>query len=74
MEGTTNEFLRGSTASQREAWVWQLGPAGKLQRDAVLTYVNAQNDISDRHRWGAVGLLLVGLLVGFVGNVLSLCL
>jgi hypothetical protein len=34
--------------------------------------VRSQNDISDRRRWIAVGLLLVGLLVGFVGNVLSL--
>ena len=37
-----------------------------------MKYVTAQNDISDRRRWTAVALLLGGLLVGFVGNALSL--
>ncbi|WP_204080383.1 hypothetical protein [Mycobacterium riyadhense] len=52
--------------------VEQTGPAAAKQRRALLTYVTAQNDISDRRRWVAVGLLLGGLVVGFVGNVLSL--
>jgi hypothetical protein len=38
----------------------------------MVKYVTAQNDISDRRRWTAVALLSGGLLVGFVGNALSL--
>lgn len=72
MDNTYNEYVQASSANQREAWNWQTGPAGKLQRDAVVKYVTAQNDISDRRRWTAVGLLLSGLVLGFVGNVLSL--
>lgn len=67
-----HDLIRRADASQREAWVWQVGPAGKLQRDAVLNYVNAQNDISNRRRWTAVSLLVGGLVLGFVGNMLSL--
>ncbi len=50
----------------------QTGPAPAIQRRALLKYVTAQNDISNRRRWGAVVLLLLGLVVGLVGNVLSL--
>lgn len=39
---------------------------------ALVKYVTAQNDISNFRRWGAVALLLGGLVVGFVCNVLSL--
>jgi hypothetical protein len=46
-----------------------VGPALQLQRDALLAYLTNQNDISDRRRWTAVGLLLGGLVVGFIGNV-----
>jgi hypothetical protein len=60
------------TDSLGEAAVEQTGPAPAVQRKALLRYVTAQNDISDRRRWVPVGLLLAGLLVGFVGNVLSL--
>ncbi|OBK02669.1 hypothetical protein [Mycobacterium sp. 1245852.3] len=52
--------------------VWQVGPAQARQRETLVAWVRAQNDISDRRRWIAVGLLLSGLVVGFVGNVLSL--
>lgn len=55
-----------------DAAVEQTGPAPAKQRRALLKYVTAQNDISSRRRWGAVGLLLGGLVLGFVGNVLSL--
>lgn len=52
--------------------VWQTGPAQARQREALVAWVRAQNDISDYRRWIAVGLLLGGLVVGFVGNVVSL--
>ncbi|MCV7442030.1 hypothetical protein H7K33_07320 [Mycobacterium paraense] len=59
-------------AATGERWVDQTGPGAAAQRRAVVKYVTAQNDISDRRRWFAVGLLLLGLVVGFIGNVLSL--
>lgn len=71
MDGSGNEFMRRTPAADGDAWVWQVGPAGRLQRDAVVNYVNAQNDVSNRRRWGAVWLLLGGLFVGFVGNIVS---
>ncbi|OBI08550.1 hypothetical protein A5714_01900 [Mycobacterium sp. E2462] len=52
--------------------VWQIGPAQARQREALVAWVRAQNDICDRRRWIAVALLLGGLVVGFVGNVISL--
>ncbi|ABK65594.1 hypothetical protein MAV101_11330 [Mycobacterium avium subsp. hominissuis 101] len=55
-----------------EAAVDQTGPAAAQQRRALVKYVTAQNDISDRRRWAAVYLLLGGLVLGFVGNVVSL--
>ena len=60
------------TDSIGEAAVEQTGRAPAVQRRALLKYVTAQNDISTPRRWVPVWLLLVGLLVGFVGNVLSL--
>ena len=57
---------------QTEKIIWQLGPAGAKQREAVVRYANAQNEASDIRRWIGVGLLLGGLVVGFVGNVWSL--
>lgn len=68
--------LQKATARLAEAtgerFVDQTGPAAAIQRKALVKYVTSQNDISDFRRWGAVGLLLGGLVVGFVGNVLSL--
>jgi hypothetical protein len=58
-------------ADAGEQFVDQTGPAAATQRRALVKYVTAQNDISDRRRWTSVGLLLGGLFVGFVGNVLS---
>ncbi|MGH3968461.1 MAG: hypothetical protein ACRDTV_10220 [Mycobacterium sp.] len=55
-----------------ERFVDQTGPAPAIQRRALVKHVTAQNDISSLRRWGAVGLLLGGLVVGFIGNVLSL--
>jgi hypothetical protein len=55
-----------------EAAIDQTGPAPAVQRRALLKYVTAQNDISNRRRWGAVGLLLGGVVLGFAGNVVSL--
>jgi hypothetical protein len=55
-----------------EAAVEQTGRAPAEQRRALLKYVTAQNDMSKPRRWVPVGLLLGGLVVGFVGNVLSL--
>jgi hypothetical protein len=40
-------------------------------QEAIAKYDLAQNDISDWRRWTAVGLLLGGVAVGFVGNILS---
>jgi hypothetical protein len=54
-----------------EAAVDQTGPAQAVQRRALVKYVTAQNDISNGKRWTAVWLLLLGLLVGFAGNVVS---
>jgi hypothetical protein len=59
-------------AAAGEQFVDQTGPAAAVQRRALVKYVTAQNNISDRRRWTAVGLLLGGLVLGFVGNVLSL--
>jgi len=51
----------------------QTGPAAAKEREALVKYVTAQNEISDCRRWTAVGLLLGGLVVGFLGNALSQC-
>jgi hypothetical protein len=50
----------------------QIGPATVREREALTTWVRAQNDMSDRRRWTAVGLLLGGVVVGFVGSVVAL--
>ncbi len=63
----------GRLAEAREHFVTQTGPAAAKERKALVKYVTAQNDISDCRRWTAVGLLLAGLFLGFVGNILSLC-
>jgi hypothetical protein len=55
-----------------EAAVQQTGPAAAKQRKALMEYVTAQNDVSAWRRWVPVGLSLGGLVVGFVGNALSL--
>jgi hypothetical protein len=70
VEGRDHQRVRGPKSSAaREDLMWQVGPALQLQRDALLAYLTNQNDISDRRRWTAVGLLLGGLVVGFIGNV-----
>lgn len=56
----------------QERFVDQTGPAAAIQRRALVTYVTAQNNISDLRRWGAVALLLLGLGLGFLGNVVAL--
>ncbi|MBN7304342.1 hypothetical protein IUQ79_20815 [Mycobacteroides abscessus subsp. bolletii] len=48
------------------------GPAGVRRLQAVVDDVLAQNDSSDRERWIAVGLVVGGIVVGFLGNLLSL--
>jgi hypothetical protein len=53
-------------AAAGEQFVDQTGPAAAGQRRALVKYVTAQNDISDRRRWSAVGLLLGGLVGGFI--------
>jgi hypothetical protein len=55
-----------------EQAVDQTGPGAAAQRRAVMRYVTAQNDVSDVRRWVAAGLLLGGVVLGFVGNALSL--
>ena len=72
MEKSANDFIRQSTPAQRETYLWQLGPAAKMQRDAVVRYVTAQNDISSWRRWGAVGLLVLGVVIAFGGNLVAL--
>ncbi len=48
------------------------GPAGVRRLQAVVDDVLAQNDSTDRERWVAVGLVVGGIFVGFLGNLLSL--
>jgi hypothetical protein len=67
-----NEFIRGLGPQQREVAVQRLGPAGQMKRDAVIAYATAHDNISDLRRWGAVAVLLAGVVLGFVGNVASL--
>ena len=52
--------------------VWQIGPAPARQREALVTWVRAQNDVGDLRRWTAVGLLLGGLVIDTTANVMSL--
>jgi len=58
--------------NQTEQIIRQLGPASLRQREALVAYNTAQNDVSDLRRWGAVALLVLGVVLGFAGNVLSL--
>lgn len=55
-----------------EVAVERTGPAPVVQRKALLRYVTSQNDLSGPRRWVPVWLLLGGLVIGFIGNVLSL--
>ncbi|WKG01400.1 hypothetical protein [Mycolicibacterium sp. HK-90] len=41
-------------------------------QEALYKYVTAENDVSDRRRWTAVGLLVGGLGLGAVANVVAL--
>jgi F0F1-type ATP synthase membrane subunit b/b' len=58
--------------NQAEQIIRQLGPASLRERQALVAYNTAQNDVSDLRRWGAVALLVLGVVLGFAGNVLSL--
>jgi hypothetical protein len=59
-------------AANADEYAEHVGPGATAQRKAVLTYVTAQNNVSDCRRWTAVGLLVVGVVVGFAGNAASL--
>jgi hypothetical protein len=67
-----NEFIARMSAEQRQLAVQRFGPAGQMTRDAAIAYATAHIDISELRRWGAVAVLLVGVVLGFVGNMLSL--
>jgi hypothetical protein len=55
-----------------EAAIDRISKAQAMQRRAVVKYVRAQDDISGRRRWTAVLLLVLGVVVGFVGNLVAL--
>ncbi|EHI13415.1 hypothetical protein KEK_09537 [Mycolicibacterium thermoresistibile ATCC 19527] len=50
----------------------QMGPAGQMERQALVRHLNAQSEISDFRRWGGVAILVLGVVVGFVANVVAL--
>jgi hypothetical protein len=58
--------------NKTEQLIQQVGPASLRQREALVAYTTAQNDVSDLRRWGAVTLLVVGVVLAFAGNALSL--
>lgn len=67
-----DRVMRNVVDSVGEAAIDQTSRSQAMQRRAVVKYVRAQNDISDHRRWTAVALLVVGAVVGFVGNLIAL--
>ncbi|MFD4182785.1 hypothetical protein, partial [Rhodococcus sp. NPDC058514] len=55
----------------REALADQIGPSSKIERQALTEFVQAQFAISKARTWSGIGLLVVGVITGYLANMLS---
>lgn len=53
----------------RETIANQLGPAAAEQREALIAYVNAQNERSGTRLWLGVGLVVAGALIAYAAVI-----
>ncbi|WP_461418318.1 hypothetical protein [Gordonia sp. GN26] len=69
--GGTIRIPQVATAA-REQIADQVGPSATAERKALTSFVREQYEVSKVRRWLGVGLLVLGIAVGFAANVVAL--